>query len=563
MFQPLVPVVRGARAAPQPPPPPQQQQQQQQQQPVVLPAAAPAAAAPAAPRTFKEYFFGTKDAARKAELNAIVADKKAAAVGRSYEQRFWGIDPRTTLKGTLTKRFGLTNVGNRRLAATAMVKNMYDHPEYNFTERLQKDVIAGAISDANLLEMSGVAEDNPKEINEQGFGKVPIVNGSIQLTVLQRMFRSNDIRKLVIDKVAFNMAKIIDFRLINEYINKDMEPDVATTVLAIRRHVGTENPMYKLFSSIYVALYLYKLYNQIDVKNNPEHSSNIRFYLTLSEFAEDFINAIIGGITYMNIAAIELDEKTDPDYRTNLNNELINVSNYISHLLEGHFRVRLRWGRGMMRTRNFNRYDPKANTSHYSRKGGPGIRNYTYRTFKQGVGSISKLGNLGYKSPFDGIFMPPSNEKVNQYLEKPTVHSHSLYFDNILSLVLNTIRISLKDDLVSLGGRDGINDREWFPEVAVGAPQQAPAAALPQPLAAAAQGESQEIREARADVAAAAAEVAAAMTVGAADAAQLELDAAQQALDRLLAAAAAAAPGGGARTRRRHKTKKSKTHRRH
>ena len=488
-----------------------------------------------------------------------MADKKAAAVGRSYEQRFWGIDPRTTLKGTLTKRFGLTNLGNRRLAATAMVKNMYDHPEYNFTERLQKDVIAGAISDANLLEMSGVAEDNPKEINEQGFGKLPIVNGSIQLTVLQRMFRSNDIRKLVIDKVAFNMAKIIDFRLINEYINKDMEPDVATTVLAIRRHVGTENPMYKLFSSIYVALYLYKLYNQIDVKNNPEHSSNIRFYLTLSEFAEDFINAIIGGITYMNIAAIEIGE-TDPDYRTNLNNELINVSNYISHLLEGHFRVRLRWGRGMMRTRNFNRYDPKANTSHYSRKGGPGIRNYTYRTFKQGVGSISQLGNLRYKSPFDGIFMPPSNEKVNQYLEKPAVHSHSLYFDNILSLVLNTIRISLKGDLVSLDGRDGINDREWFPEVAVGALPQAPAAALPQPLAAAAQGESPEITAARADVAAAEAEVAAARTVGAADAAQLELDAAEEALDRLLAAAA---PGGGARTRRRHKTKKSKTHRRH
>ena len=277
-----------------------------------------------------------------------------------------------------------------------------------------------------------------------------------EIGVIIQRFSNEGIQRKVQNKVANNMAIIIDYRL-TRFFDNEQGLDILNLV-ARRRRVGEELPNLspqskRLQGSLNAALTYYE---------NMDKPEETRLYRALTEFNEEIVNLIITGIAYIGVQRYKnstgaegrpiLAEGRPLDTQTN--DDLFEISEYLSHKIYSYLKVEMRRG-------------PRDNWDRHS-------VNSTLNnpeTFFERVGSSGKslFGRLGKLNPLGGIrkeqlasirgrqaYPIPTEEQITKYrlsknalnkggfsLTKNAYHRHSGFFDQIASLVRNVIRISI------------------------------------------------------------------------------------------------------------------------
>ena len=268
-----------------------------------------------------------------------------------------------------------------------------------------------------------------------------------------------EIRETVQQKLALNIALIIDYRLKS---NIDRQPtyNILHKVYLSREagyYVDGLNGYFKnMYSSINAAISYYNTLNLQD--GSQKLSSQLRLYKTLYEFNSQLINAIMAAIAFIGKQRLINENKgmEKENVNSEMNDDLFEVSEYIAHKLYQYFKVELRKGtRG-----NWDRFNKTSKTGHQS---------WLTSIGKQTVGMIGKI------NPYGGItkneimslrannpFPIPTDDEVLRYSvskedlnkgqyswTKNAYHRHETFFNDIASLVRNVIRISINIDGVN------------------------------------------------------------------------------------------------------------------
>ena len=295
----------------------------------------------------------------------------------------------------------------------------------------------------------GAPPVKPIKVDEEGFMDF----NEVDIDESRSRFLNENIRRKVQNKVAHNMAIIIDYRL-TILIDRQRDLDVLNLV-ARNRRVGEELPHLspqskRLQGSINAALTYY------ENMNKPEET---RLYKALTEFNEEIVNLIMTGIAYIgdqrfkNFVGDDRVKLVGPDLDIQTNDDLFEISEYLAHKLYSYLKVELRSGT----RKNWDRH----------------LQNSTVKNYKWNSDAVSLgktfFGRLGKLNPLGGIrkeqltsirgrtpYPIPTEEQIIKYrlsknalnkggfsLTKNAYHRHAGFFNQIASLVRNVIRISI------------------------------------------------------------------------------------------------------------------------
>ena len=295
----------------------------------------------------------------------------------------------------------------------------------------------------------GAPPVKPIKVDEEGFMDF----NEVDIDESRSRFLNENIRRKVQNKVAHNMAIIIDYRL-KSLIDRQRDLDVLNLV-ARNRRVGEESPHLspqskRLQGSINAALTYY------ENMNKPEET---RLYKALTEFNEEIVNLIMTGIAYIgdqrykSFVGDNRPKLDGPDLDIQTNDDLFEVSEYLAHKLYSYLKVELRSG-----TRsNWDRYSVNSTVKNnkWSNRIARGKRTFFGRLEKLNpLGGIrsEQLASIRKRTPYP----IPTEEQVGKYRRsknalnkggfeqtKNAYHRHAGFFDQIASLIRNVIRISI------------------------------------------------------------------------------------------------------------------------